>query len=1011
MKTISAQVQQLTSQFYEWEMLGRGWLRADMPVDLEPPFTPFFGHFLRQRVIEDDGVRHTLLSGVASVFKKKTQHQLYEPIPEVSYELFPFEDFSPLITLQLIFPNHFKGAAGQQEQLLTMLSYCSRPISFEIIGSKKQITIQFVCREADSPYIKSQLATYFKGVSILELETDFEALLIKESSVAVVDFGLEQEFMRPIGNLKNSIDPHTGIFSILEHLQEDEQIVFQVLFNGVLNHWQSSIIRSVSNAKGEPFFEDAPEMLPLAKEKVANTILTATIRILAQAPTLDESFSLLQKTAFAIITNTRSSHNALIPLSDTEYSFEKRFDDIIFRQSHRIGMILNTKELSLFIHLPEPSLISKKILGDAKKTKTTPSITEGHPFVLGKNIHNGIEKEVSISNEQRLKHTHIIGATGTGKSTLLQNMICQDIQNEEGIAVLDPHGDLIDALLNTIPQSRMMDVIIIDPADSEFPISFNILKAHSDIEKEVLSSDLVAAFRKLSTSWGDQMNSVFANAILAFLESNKGGTLIDLRRFLIEKPFREDFLKSIPDPSIKYYWQKEYPLLKTNSVGPILTRLDAFLRPRLIRNMVAQQNGIDFDQILNQKKILLVKLSQGLIGAENSYLLGAFVVSKIHQAALARQSKQERNNFFFYIDEFQHFITPSMSHILSGARKYHLGLILAHQDLQQLQKTDGDLLNTLISNAGTRICFRLGDGDAKKLSDGFSFFDAPDLQNLSTGEAIVRIDRPEWDFSLSTTAFKTSEEKYSLKQDIINYSRDLYSTPRQKVEELIKESMGEGEVLEEKERYKPQVPKKEVQPIPEPKILTLNKEKAEATRPISEKDISGIVKRKEETQHRYLQTLIKKVAESKEYKATIEMPTPNGKGSIDVLIEGNKLNIACEVSVTTDSNWEIHNIEKCLSAGYDYIFVCCVDKKANEELNRKVQEKFDSEIQQKIFVTAPEGLFDFLDKKSQMPLESQTTLKGYRVKVGYDILSQEEQKRKRDSVAKIVLESIRKMKK
>lgn len=1009
---ISPKTEALTAQFYEWEILGRGWLSANEPVDLEPPFTPFFGHFIQRQPIVDDGVRHTLLSRIASAFKTRSPAKVIAQTAELSYDLFPFTHSSSLVTIQFRITKQSKVSNTESEQLLTMLSYCTRPISFEIIGTQKEITIQIVCREEDRLYIKSQLVTILKGVSFIELETNQQPLLLEDMPFATVDFGLKEEFMRPVGQGKGSgIDSFTGLFSILEHLQEGEQVVFQVLFNGVINHWQSSIVKSVSDTKGGAFFEDAPEMLPLAKEKVTSMLFAATIRFLVQASTIDESFDLLKKLTFALVTNSRSQSNALLPLSDTEYSVEQRVNDILFRESHRVGMLLNTKELATFIHLPDTSLISKKLTGENKKTKAAPKHTEGHKFKLGQNIHNGIEKVVSISNEQRLKHTHIIGATGTGKSTLLQSMICQDIENGEGVAVLDPHGDLIDAIINNIPKSRIQDVLILDPADSEFPVGFNILKAHSDIEKEVLSSDLVAAFRKLSTSWGDQMNSVFANAILAFLESTKGGTLIDMRRFLIEKSFREQFLKTVSDPSISYYWQKEYPLLKTSSIGPILTRLDAFLRPRLIRNMVAQQKGVDFERILNNRKILLVKLSQGLIGTENSYLLGTFVVSKIHQAALARQATEIRNDFFFYIDEFQHFITPSMAHILSGARKYHVGLILAHQDLQQIQKNDSELLNTLISNAGTRICFRVGDNDAKKLADGFSFFEANDLQNLSIGEAIVRIERPEFDFSLSTFLFKTEGNGYASKESVIAYSRQKYSTAKQQVEEILNKSLATvdlPQVLEKKAPDNPATYKpKEVVPVSKP----IQQIVISPLPQITEKEINAVVQKKEETQHRYLQSLIKKVAESKGFKAVLEMPTPDGKGSVDVCIEGGGIQIACEVSITTDSNWELHNIEKCLSVGYDIVFVCCSEKKGIEALKQKVQAALKEPRLSKVLIGEPEELFIYLDNHTIHRDATETTVKGYRVKVEYDSLSLEEQKRKRESVARIVLESLRKMKK
>jgi hypothetical protein len=333
-------------------------------------------------------------------------------------------------------------------------------------------------------------------------------------------------------------------------------------------------------------------------------------------------------------------------------------------------------------------------------------------------------------------------------------MIVQDMRNGEGLAVLDPHGDLIDEILGHVPEERIADVVLLDPSDEDFPIAFNILSAHSELEKNLLASDLVSVFRRLSTSFGDQMNTVLANAIIAFLESSERGTLSDLRRFLVEPNFRERFLETVRDPEIVYYWQKEFPLLGGRPQGPILTRLDTFLRPKVIRHMVSQkENRIDFSTIMNSRKILLAKLAQGLIGEENSYLLGTLIVSKLNQMAMSRQSMatSERKDFYLYVDEFHNFVTPSMAAILAGARKYHLGLVLAHQELQQLSNRDNDVASAVISNPYTRVCFRLGDFDAKKLEDGFSFFSAKELQNLGVGEAICRMERAEYDFNLKTT--------------------------------------------------------------------------------------------------------------------------------------------------------------------------------------------------------------------------------------------------------------------
>jgi hypothetical protein len=1005
---ISPAKQKLTAQFYEWELLGRGWLLGNEPVQLEPPFTPFFGHLVRKEAIKDDGLRPTLLSSIASAFKAK-QHVIDTPLlPEISYDPFLFEDSSPLSTLRLILPQNCKVNTHETEQFLSMLSYCSRPVSFEIIGTHKEIILQFVSKVEDASYIKNQLKILFPAISVLQSDTDQNVLVEEYKPFSVIDFGLKDEFMRTLATSKTMpIDSFTGMLSILENLEAEERAIIQVLFNCTINHWQSSILRSVTGLRGDSFFEDAPEMLPMAKEKVCSDLFAVTIRIATQANTLDKSSIILDRLSFALTINSRSQGNILIPLSDEEYTSIQRVLDIIYRESHRVGMLLNTKELATFVHIPDVSLVSKKLLSNTRKTKSAPPQTEGHIFKLGKNIHQGIERDVSISNEQRLKHTHIIGATGTGKSTLLLNMICQDIANGQGIAVLDPHGDLIETILSNIPRARIKDVVIVDPSDTEFPIGFNILKAHSDIEKEVLSSDLVAAFRRLSTSWGDQMNSVFANTILAFLESTTGGTLADMRRFLIEKPFREQFLETVQDPNIIYYWRKEYPLLKTNSIGPILTRLDTFLRPRLIRNMVAQSKGIDFESILNTKKILLVKLSQGLIGTENSFLLGTFVVSKIHQAALARQVKDIRNDFFLYIDEFQHFITPSMSHILSGARKYHLGLILAHQDLQQLQKYDSELLHSLIANAGTRICFRMGDMDAKKIADGFSFFEVQDLQNLHMGEAIIRIERPEYDFSLSTFHFVHLNSSYAEKDSVIDYSRNHYGTSKADIEKILNKHLKDlpVEEVKEKEVFKRESIKSA------PLIASQNTVQPKSSERIPEGVLNSLVKQKEETQHRYLQNLIKKMAESKGYKATLETQTNDGRGKVDVSIESTRIKIACEVSVTTDSSWELHNIEKCLASGYDKVFVCCTQKSFLTSLQSRVKETLSTKEYSKVIVCEPETLFEFLDVQSIEQMPTETKMKGYRVKVEYDSISHEEQTRKKESVAKIVLESLRRMKK
>jgi len=996
---ISQRTQELTTRFYQWEQLGRGWLLFDYFVQLEPPFYPFFFHGLPVPLKSvDDGLHPSFLDRFKNLLKKEREETQPE---EFSIEAFENEeDELNLNTIRIACPTGYRIGVEEMDKLLLMLSYSRNPISFEIVSTSESIHLQFVCREEDSIFLLSQLKAYFPQV-VTTFSTAVEELFSDDLKTFIFDFGLAEEFMRPITSSRNfDLDPYTGVFGILEYLQGKEKIILQILFKGTSNSWSESILRSVMDDAGGGFFMDAPDMLPLAKEKISSPLFAATIKLITQSETDQRAEIRAQSVSNAITQMSKTASNKVIPLSVENYESTDRVGDVTFRQSHRLGMLLNSRELATFVHFPSPSIASNKLVRDVKKTKSAPKISEGHKLILGSNYHQGTEKIVTLDSDRRLKHTHIIGATGTGKSTFLINLISQDIQNRNGVAVLDPHGDLIENILPLIPAHRITDVIIIDPSDSEYPVGFNILKAHSDIEKEILSSDLVAAFKRLSTSWGDQMNSVFANAILAFLESSEEGTLMDLRRFLLERPFRDNFLKTVADSQVIYYWQKEFPILKSTSIGPILTRLDTFLRPKLIRNMVSQKKSIDFESVLDEGKILLVKLSQGLIGNENSYLLGTFIVSKIQQAAMARQAKakETRNDFFLYIDEFQNFITPSMSAILSGARKYHLGLILAHQDMQQLLKYDSELASSVIANAGTRVCFRLGDTDSKKFESGFSFFDAKDLQSLNLGEAIARMDRPDYDFNLSVSPTITSN-KISYTDQIISRSREKHGTEKRIVESAFQSHIQPQEDTIRKESIKSHVEEikasyqkteKPLQPLTEEKL-------------IETKD--RLIEKKEQSEHRYLQMLIKRMAESRAFKATIEQPTPDGKGRVDILLERNNKTIACEITITTSDTWEVHNIKKCLAAGYDSVAVCAKEKSYLEKIRKKCEMEISEADQKKILYFEPEGLFLYLDQQIATEASSEKRVKGYRVKVNYSPTSEEEAKQKKDSILKAVTES------
>ncbi|HUI28927.1 MAG TPA: type IV secretion system DNA-binding domain-containing protein [Candidatus Acidoferrales bacterium] len=1009
--------ERLTENFYLWEYRGRGWDIYDFPVGLEPPYVPFnrATFFYRQPVI-DDGRKPTLISSlvekVGNLFKG---HEENEPsfdssIDDYAAEPSPFEDGSELVELEITLPRESDISFLGVEQLLLNLSYTQFPLSFEIIGTHEAITVQFVSRASDADQVSHHLKAYFPGVVIDPVRMDpsgeskiASGLGNNDRSSAIVDFGLSDEFMRPIKAFKNfNIDPLTGIYATLESLSKGETGIFQVLFQSVHNPWAESIMRSVTDFDGTSFFVDSPEMVKLAHEKISKPLYAVGFRVLGSAGSESRAYEIARSLAATFRTFSRPESNEFIPLNNEGYDDEEHLRDIVWRLTRRSGMILNSEELCGFVHPPSSDVISEKLSRVTTGTRQAPVDVVGHNLIIGENVHHGIRRVVSISPEQRTKHMHVVGATGTGKSTLLLNLIVQDMKNGDGLALLDPHGDLAEGVLCRVPEERFEDVIIIDPSDSEYPAGFNILSATSEIEKTVLSSDLVAIFKRFATSWGDQMTTVLGNAATVFAESSVGGTLMDLRKFLVEKEFRDRFLETVTDRDLRYFWNKEFPLLHGRPEASILTRLDIFLRPQILRNIVNQKEGLDFNEIVNQKKILLVKLSQGLIGEENSYLLGALVVSKIHQAIMARQALSDgsRDNFYFYIDEFQNFITPSLATVLTGARKYHLGLTLSHQNLRQLYERDRGVADSVISNAGTRICFRLGDADAEKLSEGFSHFDPRDLQELSVGEGIVRVDRSDHDFNIKTYPEEKIDAAVEKKtaEEVLERSRKKYSRP----------SDAEKVILSVKEEA-PQTKVNE----PEEALTNASGREAvrqEAKRKVPPPSLERSSEEKSVSQHRYLQNLIKLTAEDWGYSATIEEPTPDGKGRVDVGLEREGKKIAFEVCVTTDEVHELKNIKKCLAAGYDKVVVVAHHERNLEKITTISTNGLEPNELGKVTVIQTDGLASFFEREGRGEIHQEQIIHARRVKVDSPVGGAVDSEKKRRAIAEVILRSIRRLK-
>jgi len=441
------------------------------------------------------------------------------------------------------------------------------------------------------------------------------------------------------------------------------------------------------------------------------------------------------------------------------------------------------------------------------------------------------KRRFGIKTDDRRRHIYIIGKTGTGKTTLLENMAIQDIQRGNGVGIVDPHGEFAEKMLDFVPSNRINDVIYFNPADLEFPLAFNVLEKVNPEYRHLVASGLMGVFKKIWPDvWSARMEYILNNAVLALLEY-PGSTLLGINRILADREFRNKMVEKLNDPSVKSFWINEfakYPdRFREEAVAPIQNKVGQFISSPLIRNIIGQTRSlIDFRELMDKKKIFIVNLSKGKIGEDASRLLGALCVTKIQLAAMSRVDipEEERKDFCLYVDEFQNFATESFVNILSEARKYHLCLILAHQYIDQLAQGENTTVKEAVfGNVGTMIAFRVGAADAEFLEKEFEpEFVLNDMVNLGFAQIYLKLmidgfaSRP---FS-ATTLPPLPRVESSQKEKIIRISRERYGQPRQEVEEKIARWSGMSETEEKRDtasmspeagkpkpaRFQPQIP-------------------------------------------------------------------------------------------------------------------------------------------------------------------------------------------------------------
>jgi CxxC-x17-CxxC domain-containing protein len=415
-----------------------------------------------------------------------------------------------------------------------------------------------------------------------------------------------------------------------------------------------------------------------------------------------------------------------------------------------------------------------------------------------------------VKRRDRRQHMYVIGKSGTGKTTLLHNMMVQDIANGEGMCVVDPHGELVESLLSKIPAERLKDVIYFNPADADYNIGFNVLELPDPKYKHLVASGLMGIFTKIwSGVWSARMEYIMNNCILALLDT-PGSTLLGITRILVDKSYRQKIIANVKDPVVKSFWVNEFEEWKdqfrNEAIAPIQNKVGQFLSTALVRNIVGQSKStIDIFDIMNTGKIFLVNVSKGRIGEDNSALLGAMLITKIQLSAMERVRipEEERIDFFLYVDEFQNFATESFANILSEARKYRLDLTLAHQYVGQLvTENSTKVRDAVFGNVGTMIVFRVGAADAEFLENEFDpEFTPQDLVGLPNANIYLKLmvngvtSRPFSAATLPPFQVATSE---AIVQHVIEATRKQYARPRTAVEQEINEwtgmaTMGGGE--------------------------------------------------------------------------------------------------------------------------------------------------------------------------------------------------------------------------
>lgn len=684
-------------------------------------------------------------------------------------------------------------------------------ISFEIVAYKEVIKFYVVCSSDISNLVEKLILGAYPTADINV--TEEYNLYPPSAHVEFAQLRLKKDSHFPIVDYENlSTDSLNIVTSTMSKLKDNESLVVQYIIRPHDEKWRSngrSVVKSVEKASKDTE-NDSPPSLPQEvvqgiTDKISKIGLDTTIRIISVSPDKTSADNNLQNMIASFEQFNRPEMNAFgrfEPKYINKYLINKNLiSDFINRVPPLWGKssVLNITELATVFHYPNKDVETPYISWLLAKKAPADESVHSQGLWLGTASFRGSEKDVYMGNiDDRRRHMYIIGQTGTGKSKFMDGMALQDINNGRGVCFIDPHGEEVEWLLERIPPHRAEEVIYWNPADTSKPFGFNILENNGEHDKHMIVNAFYKMIQKLFDPngqgiTGPLLERSMRNTMLTAM-AKEGSTLLEvLKCLLLDWDVINDLKQYLDDQMVIDYWEKEIPATPENRKGELLgyftSKLDRFVSNKLMRNMLGQStSSFNFREIMDSGKILLINLSKGQIGAENSEFLGLLLIPRILSAAMGRidTPPEQRKDFFLYVDEFQNFATDDFATILSEARKFRLNLIVANQYVAQMKD---EVKDAVFGNVGTITSFRVGTDDAEYLESQFyPVFEKDDLKNIENQHAYIKLmvdGKYPPPFSLRTTFKKWPEANQKIKDLIVQISRNVYGRDSVIVEEEI----------------------------------------------------------------------------------------------------------------------------------------------------------------------------------------------------------------------------------